>query len=369
MKNKMIRVGLTHGDFNGVGCEVILKAFEDPAMLEICTPVLFGSQKALAHYRSALGFHDFHYNMVRDAADAVDGAFNVVDVVADREVEVTPGVATEMSALAALAALDAASTALEEGTIDVVVTAPINKEGMKLTEFPHTGHTEFFEARFGQERDKALMVLCSDDLRVALATVHEPLAAVPTLLDKEMIVEKLRLFNITLRKDFGFERPRIAVLSLNPHAGDGGVIGKEEEDIIAPAIEEASSKLRIMAFGPYAADGFFGNGDYGKFDGVLAMYHDQGLIPFKTIAMDSGVNFTSGLRYVRTSPDHGTAYDIAGKNMASPDSMRSAVYAAIDILRRRKSYLAAKSNPLRKQFVDRSGDKETIDLTKDDAEL
>lgn len=366
MKDKKIRVGITHGDINGIGYEVIIKAFADETMLELCTPVLFGSPKAVAYYRNAIGQDEFKFKTIRSASEVADASFNVIDILDGAEPKIESGVPTSQSALAAVASLDAAVAALQQGYIDVLVTAPINKEAMKLADFPFPGHTEYLEARLGDERDKALMVLCSDDLRVALATVHEPIAAVPSLITKELIVEKLRQFNNTLRKDFAVDRPRIAVLSLNPHAGDGGVIGAEEAEIIVPAIEEVSAKLKIVAFGPYAADGFFGNGDYEKFDGVLAMYHDQGLIPFKTISMDSGVNFTAGLRYVRTSPDHGTAYLLAAKGEASPDSMRHAVYSAIDILRRRLSFLRAKANPLRKQYIDKSGDKEVLDLTKEE---
>lgn len=252
--------------------------------------------------------------------------------------------------------------ALKDRTIDVLVTAPINKEAMKLADFPFPGHTEYLEQQLG-DGYKSLMILCKEDgPRVALVTTHLPVSELSGAITKEAIVEKLRTLHHTLRKDFAIERPKIAVLSLNPHASDGGAIGHEEAEVISPAIEEAYGQ-KIMAFGPFAADGFFGSGAYKKYDAILAMYHDQGLAPFKMLAMDDGVNFTAGINYVRTSPDHGTGFDIAGRGIADPQSMRTAIYAAIDIYRRRRNYIRSKANPLKKQYVDRSGDKTTIDLS------
>ena len=253
---------------------------------------------------------------------------------------------------------------LKQGYIDVLVTAPINKKSIQSDQFTFPGHTEYLEASIG-DGDKALMILFSENVRVALVTTHVPVANVSSAITKELVLEKIIEFNDSLKRDFGVVRPRIAVLALNPHAGDGGLLGKEEQNVIIPAIEEAVNR-KITAFGPYAADGFFGNKQYTHFDGVLAMYHDQGLAPFKVIAMESGVNFTAGLQYVRTSPDHGTGYDIAGKNEANEQSMRQAIYAAIDIFRNRERYAEMTQNPLRRMYFDKSGDKEVLDLTKVD---
>ena len=260
--------------------------------------------------------------------------------------------ATEAAGQAAFAALDAAVNALVAGDIDAIVTAPINKKSIQSADFNVPGHTEYLEARLGEDGDKALMIMCSDTMRIALATTHIPLSQVPEVITKELLIDKLERFNHSLRRDFGVHTPRIAVLSLNPHAGENGLLGQEEETVIAPAIDAVRDE-RILVFGPYACDGFFGSGAYKHFDGILAMYHDQGLTPFKTLSMDNGVNFTAGLPYVRTSPDHGTGYDIAGKNQASPDSLRSAIYAAIDIYRNRELFDQAYSHPLRRQHVEK----------------
>ena len=244
---------------------------------------------------------------------------------------------------------------LKAGDIDVLVTAPINKKSIQSADFKFPGHTEYLQSRLGEDGDKALMIMCAGDVRVALATAHMPLSQVPAAITPELLGEKLEQFNMSLRRDFGVQSPRIAVLSLNPHAGEEGLLGEEEEKVIAPAIAAAREK-KILAFGPYASDGFFGSGVYTHFDGILAMYHDQGLTPFKTLAMDSGVNFTAGLPFVRTSPDHGTGYDIAGKNEASPDSLRSAIYAAADIYRNRANFDEAYRHPLRRQHVEKDKD-------------
>ena len=265
----------------------------------------------------------------------------------------------------AFKALETAVTDMKRGVVDVLLTAPINKHNIQNEDFHFPGHTEYLEKCFGGLDKKALMILMKDDLRVALVTGHIPLSQVASSLNVGDIVNKLRIFNQSLKQDFGIVKPRIAVLSLNPHAGDAGLLGTEEETIIIPAMQEAEKK-GVMSFGPYAADGFFGSQMYDKFDGVLAMYHDQGLAPFKTLAMDDGVNYTAGLPIVRTSPAHGTAYDIAGQNVASEESFRQALYAALDIFRNRLRYQEATANPLRKQYFDRGGDNEKLDLTKDD---
>lgn len=358
---KLIRVGITQGDTNGIGYEVILKALQNQQMTELFTPVVYGSAKTASYHRKALELQPVSMNVIRNSADIKDGVNNLVEV-ANEEVKVELGVSSEIAGRAAFDALERAVTDLKQGYIDVLVTAPINKKSIQSEQFTFPGHTEYLEASIG-DGDKALMILFSDKIRVALVTTHVPVSRIGEYITKEAVLDKLFAFNRSLKSDFGIVRPRIAVLSLNPHAGDGGLLGKEEQEVIAPAIAEAVEK-KVVAFGPYAADGFFGNEMYKHFDGVLAMYHDQGLAPFKTIAMESGVNFTAGLPYVRTSPDHGTGYDIAGKNEANEQSMREAIYAAIDIYRNRCNYAEMTQNPLRRMYFDKSGDKEVLDLTK-----
>lgn len=358
---KLIRVGITQGDTNGIGYEVILKALQNQQMTELFTPVVYGSAKTASYHRKALELQPVSMNVIRNSADIKDGVNNLVEV-ANEEVKVELGVSSEIAGRAAFDALERAVTDLKQGYIDVLVTAPINKKSIQSEQFTFPGHTEYLEASIG-DGDKALMILFSDKIRVALVTTHVPVSRIGEYITKDAVLDKLFAFNRSLKSDFGIVRPRIAVLSLNPHAGDGGLLGKEEQEVIAPAIAEAVEK-KMVAFGPYAADGFFGNEMYKHFDGVLAMYHDQGLAPFKTIAMESGVNFTAGLPYVRTSPDHGTGYDIAGKNEANEQSMREAIYAAIDIYRNRCNYAEMTQNPLRRMYFDKSGDKEVLDLTK-----
>ena len=358
---KLIRVGITQGDTNGIGYEVILKALQNQQMTELFTPVVYGSAKTASYHRKALELQPVSMNVIRNSADIKDGVNNLVEV-ANEEVKVELGVSSEIAGRAAFDALERAVTDLKQGYIDVLVTAPINKKSIQSEQFTFPGHTEYLEASIG-DGDKALMILFSDKIRVALVTTHVPVSRIGEYITKEAVLDKLFAFNRSLKSDFGIVRPRIAVLSLNPHAGDGGLLGKEEQEVIAPAIAEAVDK-KVVAFEPYAADGFFGNEMYKHFDGVLAMYHDQGLAPFKTIAMESGVNFTAGLPYVRTSPDHGTGYDIAGKNEANEQSMREAIYAAIDIYRNRCNYAEMTQNPLRRMYFDKSGDKEVLDLTK-----
>lgn len=362
-ENKKLRVGITHGDINGIGYEVILKALEDNRILELCTPVIYGSAKIAAYYRKGMELQTPIFHQVSSAADIKDGDYNIINVVPE-DTKVEPGVATPVAGQAAFAALECAVTDLRGGDIDVLVTAPINKHNIQSETFTFPGHTEYLEASVG-EGNKSLMILCNDTVRVALVTTHLPINKVSEAVTKEAIIEKLTIFNQSLIKDFGIVAPRIAVLSLNPHAGENGLLGKEEGETIAPAIEEAQKK-KILCFGPYAADGLFGSGQYDKFDGILAMYHDQGLAPFKTIAMTDGINFTAGLPYVRTSPDHGTGYDIAGKGEADPESMRCAIYHAIDIYRNRCRYEQMKRNPLRKQYFDKSNDNVVLDLSKEE---
>jgi len=364
MEEKMIKVGITHGDINGIGYEVILKTFGDTRMTELCTPIIYGSSKVAGFHRKALELPPVNMNTISRAEDAGSNRVNVINCIPD-DTKVDLALSTPIAGEAAFKALEAAVKDIKHGSIDVLVTAPINKNNIQNDNFHFPGHTEYLEERFGNEEHKALMILMTEDLRVALVTGHIPLAQVASTIKAEDIVNKLTVFNQSLKEDFAIIKPRIAVLSLNPHAGDGGLLGTEEETIIKPAMEEAE-KQGVMSFGPYAADGFFGAQMYEKFDGVLAMYHDQGLAPFKTLAMKDGVNYTAGLSIVRTSPAHGTGYDIAGQNKASEDSFRQAIYAALDIYRNRCNYKEATARPLRKQYFDKGADNVKLDLTKDE---
>ena len=367
MTDRKIKVGITHGDINGIGYEVILKALADDRMLELCDIVIYGSARIAAYYRKNVVQTPLQFNQIASPAEAVTGQYNIINVV-DDDVKVEPGIPAPEAGAAALAALERAVTDLRTGEIDVLVTAPIDKHTIQSDTFRFPGHTEYLQASLGDNTDKALMIMCNPatSIRVDLVTSHIPVAQIPAAVTQDAILEKLRAFNSSLRRDFGIVRPRIAVLSLNPHAGEEGLLGTEEKDHIIPAIEKARAE-KITCFGPYPSDGFFGNGSFAKFDGVLAMYHDQGLAPFKTMAMNSGVNFTAGLSHVRTSPDHGTAYDIAGKNLADPDSMRQAIFEAIDIFRNRQTYDEARANPLRKQYIEKNkSDNVVLDLNKTD---
>lgn len=358
-----LRVGITHGDFNGVGYEVILKMLDDARILELCTPIIYGSAKIAAFYRKSLELAgSWQPVQINSAADASADAVNIINVIG-QEAHITPGEASKEAGEAAFIALERAVEDLKNGHIDVLLTAPINKSTIQSDTFRFPGHTEYLAAS-AADGSQPLMILFNENIRVALVTTHLPIAKVPEAITTENIVEKLALFNKSLTTDFAVVKPRIAVLALNPHAGEEGLLGKEEKEIIAPAIEKAR-QMKIHAFGPYAADGFFGNGLYTKFDGVLAMYHDQGLAPFKTLAMDSGVNFTAGLPFVRTSPDHGTGYDIAGKNRASEESMRAALYAAIDIYRSRQAFNEMTASPLPKLYHEKGRDNVVLDLTSD----
>lgn len=358
MEERKIKVGITHGDFNGVGYEVILKAFSEPAMLDLCTPVVYGSPKVAAYHRKALDI-PVNFSIVSSAADAQEGRLNIVSCT-DDELKVELGKPTPEAGKAALDALETAIKEYREGLFQVMVTAPINKHTIQAETFHFPGHTEYIEQRLGGQH-KALMILMSGDLRMALLTGHIPLADVARTITPELVKEKLDIFHRSLKQDFGLDAPRIAVLSLNPHAGDEGLIGTEERDIIIPALQEMGAK-GILCYGPYPADGFMGSGNYRHFDGILAMYHDQGLAPFKALAMDSGVNYTAGLPLVRTSPAHGTAYDIAGKGMASEDSFRQAVFTAIDVYRRRAIEREISAHPLRRQYYEKRDDSDKLKL-------
>lgn len=364
MENK-IRVGITQGDANGVGYEVILKAFSDPVMFELCTPIVYGSPKVAAYHRKALNLNT-NFSIINSAAEAAPDRLSVVNCTND-EVKVEFAQEDPEAGKAALDALEKAVEEYRNGLIDVIVTAPINKHSIQSDQFAFPGHTEYIEQKLG-EGSKALMILMKDDFRVALVTGHIPVTQISASITKELIQEKIAIFHRALKQDFGIGSPRIAVLSLNPHAGDEGLLGQEEQEIITPAIREMVAK-GIHCFGPYPADGLMGSGNYNRFDGVLAMYHDQGLAPFKALAMDEGVNFTAGLPVVRTSPAHGTAYDIAGKGVASESSFRQAIYVAIDVCRNRLRDKACRTNPLRKQYYEKRDDSDKLKLDAPDDTL
>ena len=351
-QEKKIRVAITQGDTNGVGYEVILKVFQEPAILELCTPIIYGSSKIAAYHKKALNL-ETNLHIIHTAEEATDGRVNLLECT-DADTKVDFGQPSDEAGHAALCALDRAMTDYRGSLYDVLVTAPINKATIQSPDFKFPGHTEYIETCLGEGR-KALMILMNERLRVALVTTHLPVKDIAGAISKEAIIEKATIFHQALRRDFRISCPRIAVLALNPHAGDDGLLGNEEKDIILPAIEQLAES-GIQAFGPYAADGFFGSGNFNYFDGVLAMYHDQGLAPFKTIALDDGVNYTAGLPIVRTSPDHGTAYDIAGQGKADENSLRQAIYTAIDIWRNRQVYDEPLQNPLPKLFHEKRED-------------
>lgn len=358
MERNKIRIGITQGDINGVGYEVIFKTFADPAMLELCTPIIYGSPKVAAYHRKEMDLQA-NFSIINSASEAAHGKLSVVNCAND-EVKVEFAKPSEEAGRAAFDALERALADYREGLIDVLVTAPINKHTIQSEAFRFPGHTEYIEERVGKG-SKALMILMKDDLRVALVTGHIPVKDIPTALTQELIEEKLTVFNRSLKVDFNIDCPRIAVLALNPHAGDNGLLGQEEKDIIIPAMEAMNAK-GVRCFGPYPADGFMGSDQLTHFDGVLAMYHDQGLAPFKAMAMEEGVNFTAGLPIVRTSPDHGTAYDIAGKGIASEASFRQAVYVAMDVFRNRQLDKEIHANPLRKQYYEKRDDSDKLKL-------
>jgi len=357
-----LKVGITIGDTNGIGIEVALKAIAVPEMMDLCIPVIYGSSKIISYHRNACNMAGFQINHTKSVEKLRDNMPNLVECI-DQDIKIELGHPSKPAGLASFIALEAAVRDLKNGLIDVLVTAPISKENIQSEQFHFPGQTEYLESAAG-EGNKALMILCNTNLRIALATTHLPLSQIATTLTIEGIREKLQLFDMSLKRDFNIGKPRIAVLSLNPHGGENGVLGNEERDIILPAMQAALDEDGIQCFGPFAADGFFGARHYRRFDGVLAMYHDQGLAPFKTIAMDEGVNFTAGLPIVRTSPDHGTGYDIAGQGIANESSMRHAIYTAIDVYRNRINYDEARRNPLPKLFQDRGRDNVKLDLTK-----
>lgn len=357
MTENRLKIGITQGDTNGVGWETILKILSDVRIYELFTPVVYGSSAAAAYYRRTLRETEpVQFVACRSAAEAERGRANLVECGA-KDLRVTPGKASAEAGRAAAEALAAAVADLKERRIDALVTAPIDKHSIHSQSFPYTGHTEYLAAELGGE---GMMIMCSDILRVGLVTIHLPVAEVSAAINKDLIIKRIGQLNESLKRDFGIVAPRIAVLSLNPHAGDGGLLGGEEEQTIRPAVVEAY-RSGVLCFGPLAADGLFASGAYKRYDAVLAMYHDQGLTPFKTLSPD-GVNFTAALSEVRTSPDHGVAYDIAGKGEADEQSMRSAVYAAIDIVARRRAYAEWSRSPLERFERDKGRDVSVKDL-------
>lgn len=341
MKEKL-KIGISHGDINGISYEVILKTLMDNRITEICTPIIYGSPKVAAYHRKALDLDDISLTGISSPDEARGNKCYIINCV-DENIRVELGRSTESAGIDSFKALKAATDALQEGTIDALVTGPVNKHNIQHSEFNYSGHTEYLQDRF--RVNEVMMLMVSDLLKVGLVAGHVPIAELSSMITRELVVEKLKILANSLLVDFGIRNPRIAVLGLNPHAGDDGLLGSEEQKIISPAIQEAK-QLGITALGPYAADGFFGAGQFSRFDAVLAMYHDQGLAPFKSLSMDNGVNFTAGLPVVRTSPAHGTAYELAGKNIASATSFRNAIYLAIDVARNRQLYKEISADPL-----------------------
>ncbi|MDR6299757.1 4-hydroxythreonine-4-phosphate dehydrogenase PdxA [Mesonia maritima] len=342
-EQEKIRVGISIGDLNGIGSEVVLKTFEDSRMLDFCTPIVFANNKLLTffkkHYKLSLNFQGI------DSADkAIDGKFNVVNTWKEN-VKVNFGKEDKKIGEYAFKSLEAATQALRENKIDVLVTAPINKNVIQSEKFNFPGHTDYLAKEL---EGNSLMLMVGEQLKVGLLTDHVPVKEIANVITPELITRKVTIIEETLKKDFKVQKPKIAILGINPHSGDSGVIGKEDEEILKPTIQKISEKGKLV-FGPYSADSFFGSKNYKNFDAVIAAYHDQGLIPFKTLSFGKGVNYTAGLNRIRTSPDHGTAYEIAGKGEADFHSFKEAVFSAIEIFKNRKEYLALTSNPLKKQ--------------------
>ncbi|HNX78894.1 MAG TPA: 4-hydroxythreonine-4-phosphate dehydrogenase PdxA [Prolixibacteraceae bacterium] len=363
--NTKIKVGISHGDINGIGYEVIIKTLMDPHILEMCTPIVYGSPKVAAYHRKVLNIETMSFNHVRNAQEASPNKANIINCI-DENIRVELGKSTEPAGESSFLALEKAAGDLQKGWIDVLITAPINKHNIQSEQFKFPGHTDYLTRFFNA--DDSVMLMIGEDLKVGVVTGHIPLSDVSRLLSKKKILSKLRIIQRTLLQDFAVTNPRIAVLGLNPHAGDTGLIGKEEQEIIIPAIDQARNE-GITALGPYPADGFFGSGDYSRFDAILAMYHDQGLIPFKLISFDRGVNFTAGLSVIRTSPAHGTAYDIAGEDKASPDSFRQALYLAIEVYKNRQIYREVSRDPLKKFDINPNQVDESIDIEAEDENL
>lgn len=346
-----IRVGITHGDFNGISYEIIIKTFVDKRILELVTPVVYGSSKIASYYRKTLDLKEVNFNLVKKADYANPKRVNIINC-SNQEARIEIGKSTAEAGEMAYLALEKAMEDLKWNKIDVLVTAPLNKNNIQSEKFKFAGHTGYLAHKL--ETENHLMLMVAQNLRIGVVTGHIPLREVPERISVDQLVRKIRVLNTSLKMDFQIQKPKIAILGLNPHAGEEGLIGKEEQEILIPAIQQANDE-EILAFGPFPGDGLFGSSRYRNYDGILAMYHDQGMIPFKSLAFDTGVNFTAGLPIIRTSPAHGTAYDIAGKNTASPDSLRNAIYLAMDIYRNRKEFQLLNKKPL-----ETNGSSETV---------
>jgi 4-hydroxythreonine-4-phosphate dehydrogenase len=353
METKPIIAGISHGDINGIGYEIIIKTLIDPMINDICIPIVYGSPKVAAYHRKALNISNFSFNNIKSADEANPRRSNMINCL-DDEVRVELGKATQQGGEAAFISLERAVEDLKSSKIDVLITAPIDKLNIQSDKFTFKGHTDYL--RYASGVDDVLMFMISENMRIGFATDHVPLKQVPELISSDLLLRKIRLMNQSLIMDFGIRKPQIAVLGLNPHAGENTLLGSEEAEVIIPAIAEAE-KEGIMVFGPFPSDGFFGAGSFVKFDSILSMYHDQGLAPFKALCFDSGVNFTAGLPFVRTSPVHGTAFSIAGKGEAMENSFRQAMYLACTIFRNRQMYAEITSNPLRHQDIEIHADK------------
>lgn len=359
-----VKIGISIGDINGIGLEVVLKTLANPDIVNLCTPVIYGSAKIISYHKNIVNI-DLQFSTTKNAEKLHLNKINIVNCWQEN-VNITLGKPTEQGGKYAYRSLEVAVHDLKNGMIDALVTAPINKEAMQMANFPFPGHTEYLTQTLSSK--ESLMFMINDHLRIGLATNHIPVRDIANVLTKELLLNKLRIMNETLKKDFGIERPVIAVLGLNPHASDAGLIGEEEETLIRPAIVE-SKKKGMMVMGPFPADGFFGSGKYKKFDAVLAMYHDQGLVPFKVLSFGNGVNYTAGLSVVRTSPDHGTAYDIVGKNEADPTSFRQALFAAISIAQNRMDYEDMHANALVKKEKPKYSEQEDEKLPEEDENI
>ena len=353
-----IRIGISQGDINGIGYEVIMKTLLDPRILEMCTPIVYGSPKVAAYHRKALNIENLSFNHIRTTKEATPHKAHIINCI-DENIRVELGKSTPAAGESSYLALERAASDLGKGYIDALVTAPINKDNIQSENFNFPGHTEYLAQKFNTQNYAMLMI--SETMKVGVVTTHLPISKVSESLSKDLILNKIRIISQSLQQDFAITKPKIAVFGLNPHAGDNGLLGSEEKEIIIPAINEAKNE-GIIALGPYPADGFFGSEDYRKFDAILAMYHDQGLIPFKLASFERGVNYTAGLPFVRTSPSHGTAYSLAGEDKASPESFRQALYVAIDVYKNRKIYEEISSNPLKKYEINPNQVDESVDI-------
>jgi len=343
MSKKRIKIGITHGDINGISYEVIMKTFQDNRIYEFCTPIVYGSPKVAAYHRKALNISNFSFNSISNIEEANPKKANIINCLGDN-IRVELGKSTTMAGESALISLEHAVNDLKDGKIDAIVTSPINRETTKSGDMNFNGHTSFLMDKF--DAAEGLILLTSESMKVGVLSGHIPITEVKEHVTIDNIIKKLRILNDTLVKDFAVQKPKIAVLGLNPHAGDSGAIGKEEEEIIIPAIQKAKDKENILAIGPFSADSFFGSDSFAKFDAILAMYHDQGIAPFKALNFGAGVNYTAGLPIIRTTPDHGTAYEISGQGVASANSFRQAIYMAYNIYHNRKQHAELTANPL-----------------------